>query len=107
MWLSPSWCTATRRPRTLPEALSGEDRSSTPRRLPQEPTLASAEPWNCAVGFLRTMLTMPDGSPAPVVRPEAPRSTSMRSYSAMSAMLCVGRASRPRNSVCVLTPSSW
>ncbi|CKU50068.1 Uncharacterised protein [Mycobacterium tuberculosis] len=59
------------------------------------------------MGFLRTMLMMPDGSPAPVVRPEAPRITSMRSYSAMSAMLCVGSASRPRNSLCVLIPSSW
>ena len=69
------------------------------------PSAAPALPCKVAVGRLRTRLMVPDGSPAPVIRPAAPRSTSIWSYSAMSPVLC-GVAVVVITSV-VGTPSNW
>ncbi|MNY79917.1 hypothetical protein D3C86_2207680 [compost metagenome] len=49
--------------------------------------MALTEALNSLVGFLRTRLTVADGSPEPVIRPVAPLMTSMRSRLAESSLL--------------------
>jgi hypothetical protein len=78
------WLTATTRPRTLPASFSGEDTSTSARPKSQEPAVSLALPWNSAVGRLRTRLMVAPGVPAPLIRPEAPRTISARSNMAMS-----------------------
>ncbi|MNH29645.1 hypothetical protein D3C79_898920 [compost metagenome] len=64
------------RPRTLPVGVNGPDRSTSVRYLFHDPSPALTCPLNSAVGRLRTRLIVAEGSPAPVSRPVAPRSTS-------------------------------
>ena len=72
------------RPRTLPEAFSGEEISTSARAWFHEPASARTWPWKSAVGRLRMRLMAAPGVPTPFMRPEAPRTTSTRSNMAMS-----------------------
>ena len=77
---SRPWYMATMRARTVPASFRGVDRSATPRYWFQEPAPALTVPVNSrALACLRTRLMEAEGLPAPVIRPVAPRTTSMRS----------------------------
>ncbi|MNV76004.1 hypothetical protein D3C71_1693320 [compost metagenome] len=68
------------RARTVPASFSGVDMSSVPRYWFHEPKPALTEPVKVLLlACLRTRLIDAPGLPAPVIRPVAPRTTSMRS----------------------------
>jgi len=69
------------RARSVLASFSGVFRSIRARFSFHDPTSSSTLPWNSvAEARLRTRLTAPEGSPAPLVRPVAPRTSSTWSY---------------------------
>ena len=60
--------------------------SASIRRVSHEPTVNAALARKSAVGRLRTKFTVADGLPVDDISPFAPRSTSTRSYSAVSRL---------------------
>ncbi|WP_237732447.1 hypothetical protein [Achromobacter xylosoxidans] len=80
MYESDFWYSVTMRARTVPAAFSGVVRSADPRYWFQDPMPALTSPVNSRLlACLRTRLIEAEGLPAPVIRPVAPRTTSMRS----------------------------
>ena len=67
------------RARTRPSAKIGPETSASIRPRFQLPATAATEAANSRVGALRSRLTVAEGSPEPVTRPVAPRTTSTRS----------------------------
>ena len=58
--------------------------SSSPRYRFHDPAVSATDAANSRCGRLRIMLTVAEGTPTPVWMPLAPRTISMRSYSAVS-----------------------
>src|SRR6185312_63717 len=75
----------TKRPLSVPDAVSGPDTSPTRRRWLHEPIDASNWAWGVAVGSLRWSLTVALGLPMPPNNESDPRKTSRPSYSERSS----------------------